>query len=99
MVTEMEDELTKEQREVLELNRKFGVLAGYTISFPDPSPCQKAAIGLTARPGLSQCGVEQLWALRGEEIEVFTQVAHLKLASLPVAVAQQRLTKRQREAL
>jgi LuxR family transcriptional regulator len=38
MVTEMEGELTNEQREVLELNRKFGVLAGYTISFPDPSP-------------------------------------------------------------
>jgi LuxR family transcriptional regulator len=30
---------------------------------------------------------------------VFAQVAHLKLASLPVSVAQQRLTKRQREAL
>jgi LuxR family transcriptional regulator len=99
MVTEMEGELTNEQREALELNRKFGVLAGYTISFPDPSPRQNAAIGLTARPGLSQCDVEQLWARHGEEIEVFAQVAHLKLASLPVSVAQQRLTKRQREAL
>ena len=49
MVTEMEGELTNEQREILQLNRKFGVLAGYTISFPAPSPRQKAAIGLTRR--------------------------------------------------
>ena len=67
--------------------------------FLTPRPRQKAAIGLTARPGLSQCDVEQLWARHGEEIEIFSQVAHLKLASLPVAVAQQRLTKRLREAL
>jgi len=99
LVAEMEGTLTNEQRKVLELNRKFGVLAGYTISFPAPSPRQKAAIGLTGRPGLSQCDVETLWAKHGEDIEILAQVAHLKFASLPVPVAQQRLSKRQRESL
>ena len=81
------------------MNKEFGVLAGYTISFPDPSPRQKAASGLTAKPGMSQCDVEEIWARSGTEIEVIVQVAHLKLASLPMPMAQRRLSKRQREAL
>ena len=99
LVADMADALSAEQKQVLELNKEFGVLAGYTISFPDPSPRQKAAIGLTAKPGLSQCDVEQLWARSGTEIEVIVQVAHLKLASLPMPMSQRRLSKRQREAL
>lgn len=99
IVAEMGSQLTPDQLKVLELNKRFDVLAGYTISFPDPSPRQKAAIGLTARPGLTQCDVETNWARHGEEIEILAQVAHLKFASLPVPLAQQRLSKRQREAL
>lgn len=99
IVSEMAGKLTPNQLKVLDLNKRFGVLAGYTISFPDPSPRQKAAIGLTARSGITQCEVETIWARHGEEIEILAQVAHLKLASLPVPVAQQRLSKRQREAL
>ena len=99
LVADMESTLTPDQKKVLELNKKFNVFAGYTVSFSDPSPRQKAAIGLTARPGMTQCDVEQLWARQGEEIEILAQVAHLKFASLPVPVAQQRLSKRQREAL
>lgn len=99
LVADMENKLTSEQRKVLELNKRFNVLAGYTVSFPAPSPRQKAAIGLTARLGLSQCEVEGIWARHGEEIEILAQVAHLKFASLPVPASQQRLSKRQREAL
>ncbi len=99
LVADMESTLTPDQKKVLELNKKFNVFAGYTVSFSDPSPRQKAAIGLTARPGMTQCDVEQLWGRQGEEIEILAQVAHLKFASLPVPVAQQRLSKRQREAL
>lgn len=98
-VAQIEDALTTEQLKVLELNKNFDVLAGVTISFPDPLPRQKAAIGLTAKPGLSQGDVDALWTTHGEEIEILAQVAHLKLASLPVPVDQQRLSKRQREAL
>ena len=99
LVADMEDSLTAQQRQVLELNKDFSVLAGYTISFPDPSPRQKAAIGLTAKLGMSQCDVEQLWARHGASIEIIVQVAHLKIASLPVPEAQRRLSNRQREAL
>ena len=98
-VAEMEDRLTGDQRKVLELNKTFSVFAGYTVSFTDPSPRQKAAIGLTARPGLSQCDVERIWAKNGEEIEILVQIAHLKFASLPVPAAQRKLSKCQREAL
>lgn len=99
IVADMQDRLTVEQLMVLELNKRFDVLAGYTIAFPSPSPRQKAAIGLTARSGLTQCDVETIWARHGEEIEILAQVAHLKFASLPVPASQQRLSKRQREAL
>ena len=98
-ISECGESLSAEQVKVLELNKKHGVLAGYTISFPDPSPRQKAAIGLAARSGLTQCDVEQIWAKHGEEIEILAQVAHLKFASLPAPVAQQQLSKRQRESL
>ena len=98
-VATMETKLTAAQLKVMELNKNFGVLAGYTISFPDPSPRQKAAMGLTARPGLTQCDVENIWARSGQDIEILAQVAHLKFASLPVPQAQRCLSKRQREVL
>ncbi|SMX22195.1 Transcriptional activator protein EsaR [Boseongicola aestuarii] len=98
-VSRIADTLTKDNFKVLELNKEFDVLAGLTVSFPDPSPRQKAAIGLTAMSGLNQGDVDGIWKDKGEEIEILAHVAHLKLASLPVPAAQQRLSKRQREAL
>ncbi len=93
------EDLTEHQKRVVEFNRQHGVVAGYTISFPGNSSRQKAAIALTAKPGLSQTDVDSIWQESGEEIYFFNQVAHLKMASLPFPAALRQLSKRQREVL
>jgi len=98
-ISDHADELTELQNRVVEFNREHGVIAGYTVSFPDSSSRQKAAIALIAKEGLSQTNVDALWRRKGEEIHFFNQVAHLKLASLPFPEALRRLSKRQREVL
>ena len=72
-ISDHNDELTKKQQRVLEFNRSHGVIAGYTISFPDSSSRQKAAIALTAREGISQTEVDALWRRKGEEIHLLTR--------------------------
>lgn len=98
-LSENADNLTECEKKVIEFNRVHGVVAGYTISFPDCSTRRKAAIALTARRGLDQCDVDRIWARHGRDIELVNRVAHLKIASLPVPESQHRLSKRQREVL
>ncbi|MDD9924004.1 MAG: LuxR family transcriptional regulator [Boseongicola sp.] len=93
------DNLTPEQHDVLELNKRFDVTCGYTISFPDSSSRQKAAIALTARADMTQTEVDYIWEKHGEEIDLVNQIAHLKLASLPFPEALKRLSGRQKEVL
>ena len=97
-VVEMGD-LTPTESKVVELNRKFGIIAGYSISFRDMSVRAKGAIGLCARIGMSQDAVEEVWAEHGREITVANNLVHLKLTSMPFASSRRALTPRQREAL
>jgi DNA-binding CsgD family transcriptional regulator len=92
------DGFTASERKVVEFNRKMGVTAGYTISFRSISARSKGAIALTAKVGMTQDAVEQIWAKHGDEIVVMNNVAHLKLLTLPYSGAR-HLTKRQREVL
>jgi hypothetical protein len=46
---ENEASLTEGERQVIEFNKRFNVVAGYTISFPEVSTRSRGAIGLTAR--------------------------------------------------
>ncbi len=92
------DGFTASERRVLDFNRRKGVVAGYTISFRSVSARCKGAVALTARAGMTQDAVEQVWARHGEEIVVMNNVAHLKLLTLPYSGAR-HLTKRQREVL
>jgi len=92
------DAFSPSELKVVEFNRRMGVTAGYTISFRSVSARSKGAIALTARPGLTQDAVEQVWAQHGEEILVMNNVAHLKLMTLPYSGAR-HLTRRQREVL
>ncbi len=92
------DGFTPSERRVVEFNRKMGVTAGYTVSFRSVSVRSKGAIALTAKHGMSQDAVEQVWARHGDEILVINNVAHLKILTLPYTGARQ-LTKRQREVL
>ncbi|MCI2393725.1 LuxR family transcriptional regulator [Aliiroseovarius sediminis] len=91
--------LSPEARHVLEINSELGVTAGYTISFPETSSCARGVMALTARPGLSQQDVDQIWTQHGRTIEAMNHVAHLKIMSLPQQTDRAKLSARQREAL
>lgn len=93
------DQMTDSERRVLELNIKFGITAGYTISFKDVSIRAKGAIGLVGEPSMTQADVDAIWAEHGRTILQMNNVAHLKLASLPYQPRNRRLTARQREVL
>jgi DNA-binding CsgD family transcriptional regulator len=97
--TVAQGDLTPGERKLLELNARFGVLAGYSISFRDLSVRAKGAIGLCARPGVTQEEVDAMWELYGHEITVINNLTHLKLTSMPFASSRRPLTPRQREAL
>lgn len=86
------------ERKVLELNRRFGVIAGYSIGFREVSVRAKGGIGLCAHAGLSQAEVEEIWVENGREITVLNNVCHLRISALPY-VSRKTLTARQREAL
>lgn len=91
--------LSNGHRRVMEFNLKHGVVAGYSISFPEHSSRSKGAVGLVAAEGITQEDVDATWATHGNEIEVLCSVAHLKLTSLPYNTGRRPLTPRQREVL
>lgn len=90
---------SKSELKVVEFNRKHGVNAGYSISFPNHSARSKGGIALTAHRDCPQSEVDQIWLEQGREIMVMNQVAHLMLTSLPRTRGPRALTARQREAL
>ncbi len=91
-------DLKPDERRVLELNRRFHVVAGYSIGFREVSVRAKGGIGLCARAGLTQADVEEIWARDGREITVLNNVCHLRISALPY-LGRRNLTTRQREAL
>lgn len=92
-------DVTPRERHVHELNKKFGLIAGYTVSFSHRNMRAKGAIGLTARADLDQDAVDQIWADCGDMIELANNVFHLKVTSLPYLRQARALTDRQREVL
>lgn len=91
--------LTAKEQRVIRINEELGVTAGYTISFPSSSTRSKGAISMTAKRGVSQEEVDELWNEHGRVIELVNNVAHLKILSLPYENPKRSLTKRQREVL
>lgn len=91
--------MTESERKWLEFNQEHDVVAGYTISFKSISARSKGAIALTAKPGLSQDDVDEIWKEHGRDIHLMNNVAHLKILTLPYTAPNRALTKRQREAL
>lgn len=81
------------------LNKKFGVLAGYAISFKGTTTRQQAAIGLAAKREMTQDDVEDIWREHGRTILQMNNAAHLKMLTLPHEPMERQLTKRQREVL
>lgn len=91
--------LTPLEKRVQELNLRFGIRAGYSISFPEQAGRAKGAIGLCARKDLFQRDVDEIWAVHGREIFVINTLTHLRISSMPFATARRPLTSRQREVL
>lgn len=92
-------QMSEEEQRVVSFNVDMGVTAGYTISFKAVSARSKGAIALTARRGMSQTEVEEIWKEHGREIVTINNVTHLKILTLPFTGLGRKLTKRQREAL
>jgi len=92
------DMLTDAEKTVVAFNQSMSVTAGYTVSFRSVSRRTKGAIALTAKPGMSQDEVEEIWEEHGEELTVINNIMHLKLHTLPYSGVRP-LTKRQREVL
>ncbi|TDT77835.1 LuxR family transcriptional regulator [Litoreibacter halocynthiae] len=96
----MTGKLSPGEMEVVALNQRLDVTAGYTVSFHDVSMRAKGATGLTARRGLSQDDVDAVWDKYGDDLELANKVMHLKVTQLPHTTGQRRpLTARQREVL
>ena len=94
-----EKAMTPAEERVYAFNREKGVVAGYTISFRSMSARQKGAIALTARAGMTQEEVDEVWDEHGDDIQLMNEVAHLRILTLPNSTPARALTPRQREAL
>lgn len=94
-----EQVLSPAEQRVLDFNNSMDVRVGYTISFRSVSARSKGAIALTAKDGMTQDEVDQIWAEHGRDIHLMNNVAHLKILTLPYDHPGRSLTKRQREAL
>ncbi len=90
--------MTESERRVIELNHRFGIVAGYSLSFKHLSVRAKGALGLVAAPGMSQDSVDSLWKMHGQHLANLSNLMHLKVTNLP-RHEDQTLTHRQREAL
>ena len=95
---ENETSFDEDARKVIAFSKDWGVIAGYTISFPEVSTRSRGAIGLVARPGLSQTAVEERWTRDGRVVHLLNSAFHLKATSLPYSPVNP-LTPRQREVL
>ncbi len=84
---------------VVAFNLQHKVHAGYTISFQSVSHRAKGAISVTTREDMSQDDADKVWAEYGQEIVLLNNLVHLKILTLPLPLAGQNLTPRQREAL
>jgi LuxR family transcriptional regulator len=91
--------LSEAERRVVDFNLAHGVRAGYTISFRSVSRRSKAAISICTGPEIDQDGADAIWARHGTDILLANNLVHLKLLTLPLPLAGQALTRRQREAL
>jgi LuxR family transcriptional regulator len=80
------------------LEQRFGIDAGYTISFPHTSCRARGCIGLYAPPDCTQDEVDDIWHRHGKELSVMNTVVHTHLTTLP-SRAPAALTCRQREVL
>jgi LuxR family transcriptional regulator len=98
-MAENRDHLTPAEARVVAFNRRMGVVAGYSISFPHSTERSRGAMALTAARGMTQSEADRIWAVHGDQILALCNVAHLKLMTQPHHGQRRPLTERQREVL
>ena len=91
--------LTDGEREVLRLNERFGIVAGYSLRFIETSQRNTSGMGLCAQRGMSQSDIDAVWEEYREEIILLNNLFHLKVTTLPHMGQRRALTERQREVL
>lgn len=91
--------ISEKRLKLLQLNIKWGLVAGWSISLIDTNRRSKGTIGLCARRGLSQQDADDIWKEHGQEIEMLNNILHLKICTLPQSGQRRPLTTRQIEAL
>lgn len=93
------DPESPKQVALMQLNAKFGLTAGYTISFRESSTRTKSAATLVAPAGVTQQQTDKIWEKHGRELTQMNISLHHKLITLPYDPPDRRLTGRQREVL
>lgn len=88
-----------QQMRILQLNAKFGVVAGYVGSLSAVVPGMNGVIGISPVAGLNQDDADEIWANDGADIETLCNLMHLRISSLPQTGQRRPLTTRQRETL
>ncbi|MFN3281060.1 MAG: helix-turn-helix transcriptional regulator [Tabrizicola sp.] len=91
--------LSPQEAEAVRQNIEMGIVAGISISFPEVLSRSKGAMGLIADPGIGLQDVEEIFALRGEEMLAVANMMHLTIVHLPQLSRHRALSPRQREAL
>ncbi len=91
--------LGEAEKKVWDFNKRMGVTAGYSLAFEGISTRSVGAIGMAARPGLSQDEVDRIWERDGSDIILMNRVMHLKISQMPYPGQRRPLTPRQIEVL
>lgn len=93
------ENLTESEKKVFEFNKKFGITAGYSVSFKDISVRSRGAIGLVGPRDMRQGELDAIWENHGREVVQICNVMHLKITNLPHMNMTRKLTARQKEVL
>lgn len=91
--------LSDVEKKVWEFNKRMGVTAGYSLAFEGISTRAVGAIGMAARPGMTQEEVDWIWERDGADIILMNRVMHLKTSQMPFPGQRRPLTPRQVEVL
>ncbi|MEP2780830.1 MAG: LuxR family transcriptional regulator [Pseudoruegeria sp.] len=98
-ITEGRD-LSSDEIAVMEINKRFGVTAGYTIAFHNSAGRACAGIGLAAETGLSQDDIDNIWSAHQKHIKLCNHIFHMQVCRLPHFTTNlRRLKKRQHDVL
>ena len=88
-----------QQMRILQLNARFGIIAGYVGSLNAVVPGMNGVIGISPAAGLNQNDADEIWTRDGKDIETLCNLMHLRISSLPQTGQRRPLTSRQRESL